>query len=527
MYTNDLRGKSLAKEGSVEPTSLVPINGFDLSWPGLWNRLSRHADGSLRVVLDEAENMVMKLRRCDTSGLEPELAEILRDSLDQFCKDLTLFDSVQIDPKLSAAEERRLLQEWFRFRCSPHSWGDLDDVIQDVQLPQLLVPLMAEELRAQRNRYLNDLSEDKDPHTLVYARRVVRLFNESFPLLTSSTAALLPEVGEMLYRQSGIDIAEYVRCLCSYAKSSGVSIENCLSVALRAANFIPEQLDPLVQADLLNLGQLLGVAIEEIPRNAFGALLQLPDPTLIGIAPAMIAELGADSKTPASYKALCDITAQLIYSMDRLDPSLLEDSIVPLSSAMLSCLAQLSPETDLVLLKQIAPFIVRGDWFKREAQPLWDVLSSRRNPELAPLQSLLIRHILASSEATDSFCAWCYSQASLPFFQDRLKAIGALMTDFLRVRKDPRTSSISDMECLRALSVVSAIGAAATVTIPEIASLLGVPVIRLPFFGLVVIPLQARTDSCPDVIRACRYILKTLSPLCRPRFVEALRRRGV
>ncbi len=469
----------------------------------------------------------MELRSCDLSGAAPERAEIIRDTLARFCDDLSLFDSVRRMPELFQHEEQRLLDAWLHFRCSAHSWSDLSGVLTRSERSPLLARLVAQELFSDQRRYLADLSEAEDTRTIQAARRVARFLSAMSPLLPGESVPILLEVGEALSRKPGAEAAEYVRCLEAYAKSPSASVEEGLAAALRAANTLPHRLDPSVQQQLLGVGELLGRGIRSLPANAIGPLIGLPDAVLLGMAPAMVARLRDDLRKPDSYTALCSLALQLPHSLSKIDPCLQAPIVEVISNQVLAFLPHLDPSVDSLLLRQLSPWAIRGDWFRREAQILWDILSARPNPSYYPVQVQLVRNILDSSEATDAFCHWCHSHSNYPWFAERFKSVGNLVGDFLKARKDCGEASVSESECLRALSVVSSLGASAKGLIPEVAGLLGISVIELPFFGPKVLPLSSKADSSPEVIRACRHLLQALGTLCRPEFVAALKRHGL
>lgn len=471
--------------------------------------------------------MIIELRRCDLGGVDQERAEILRDTLARFCDDLELFDSVRRMPELLRDEEMKLLDAWLRFRCSAHSWSDLSAALRQSEQSPLLARLVAHEICSDQRRYLADLSGADDSRTIQSARRVARFLTATSPLLPDDTAPVLLNVGETLVRKRGAGAAEYVRCLEAYAKSPSASVEERLAAALRAANTLPPRLDPSIQQQLLGIGELLGRGIRSLPANAIGPLIRLPDAMLIGIAPAIIGRLRDDLRKPDSYIALCSIATQLPHSLSKLDPCLQAPVVETISNQALACLPYLDPSVDSLLLRQLSAWAIRGDWFRREAQILWDILSSRPNPSYYPVQVQLVRNILESSEATDAFCHWCHSHSNYPWFAERFKSVGNLVGDFLKARKDCGESSVSESECLRALSVVSSLGVSAKGLIPEVAGLLGISVIELPFFGPRVLPLSSKADSSPEVIKACRHLLRALGTLCRPEFVAALKRHGL
>lgn len=527
MQTNHQHPQSPLRDATAELSTPKAVNPSDLSWSGLWARLSRHSDGSPRVSLERGEQMIMELRSCDQGGVGQERAEILRDTLARFCDDLSLFDSVRRMPELLRNEEQMLLDAWLHFRCSAQSWSDLSAVLRRAEQSPLLARLVAQEICSDQRRYLADLTGAEDFRTMQSARRVARFLSVTSPLLPGETAPVLLEVGEALRRKPGAEAAEYVSCIEAYVKSPSASAEEGLAAALRAANTLSQRLDVSVQQQLLRLGELLGYGIPNLPTNALGPLIRLPDATLVGIAPAIVARLRDDLGNPDSYTTLSSLATQLPHSLAKLDPCLQAKVVEPISNQVLACLPHLNPVMDSLLLRQLVPWAIRGDWFRREAQILWDILSSCSNPSYYPVQVQLVRNILESSDATDAFCNWCHSHASYPWFAERFKSVGGLVSDFLKARKDFGESSVSESECLRALSVVSSLGISAKGLIPEVAGLLGISVIELPFFGPKVLPLSSKVDSSPEVIKACRHLLKALGTLCRPEFVAALKRRGL
>ncbi len=522
------RSRAAAVPASAsEALKSIPENRSDLSWSGLWARLSRHADGSPRVALERAEQMVMELRSCDLAGEDQKRAETLRDTLSRFCDDLSLFDVVQRIPPLSGDEERQVLDEWFSFRCSAHSWGDLIKVIRATERSPLVAPLVAQEISSERDRYLADLRDSDEPRNLMCATRVVRFLSGASPLLSGDKLHVLPALGAALCGGSTERTREYITCLLAYVMSPGLSIEHGLTAALQSAHVLPERIDVAAQAGLLQLGDLLGRAIATLPSRAVVPLLDLPEAILIGISPAIISRLHDDVSNPESHKTLCALLARLPGSFAKLDPSLRAQMAEPLSNQALRFLPLLDPSTDAALIRQLAPWAVQGDWFRREAQILWDILSSKLHTDYYPIQVQLVRNILESSEATDSFCGWCHSQAGFHCFAERFKSVGALVGDFLRARKDFGEGAVAESECLRALSVVSSLGPSAKGLIPQVAGLMGIAVVDLPYFGPKVLPFSLKGDPSPRVIAACRHLLKVLSPLCRPDFVAALERHGV
>ena len=469
----------------------------------------------------------MELRRCDLGGVNQDRAEILRDTLARFCDDLKLFDSVPRMPELLQNEEMKLLDAWLRFRCSAHSWSDLSAALRQSERSLLFARLVAHEICSDQSRYLADLSGADDSRTIQSARRVARFLTATSPFLSDEAVSVLLKVGETLVMKPGARAAEYASCLEAYAKSPSASVEEGLAAALRAANTLPHRLDPSVQQQLLGVGELLGRGIRSLPANAIGPLIRLPDAVLIGMAPAIVARLRDDLRKPDSYTALCSLMLQLPRSLSKIDPCLRAPVVEVISNQALACLPHLDPSVDSLLLRQLCPWAIRGDWFRREAQILWDILSSRPNPSYYPVQVQLVRDILESSEATDAFCYWCHSHSNYPWFAERFKLVGNLVGDFLKARKDCGEGSVSESECLRALSVVSSLGVSAKGLIPEVAGLLGISVIELPFFGPKVLPLSSKVDPSPEVIKACRHLLQALGTLCRPEFVAALKRHGL
>ena len=510
-------------KSSTEALGAAQLPALQNSWTEIWRKVAFRPDQSRRPSVDAAENMVCALKGLERSAHDEPRAEVLRGILTDFCIDLERIEESGSFRKEPQAVQREVLDAWFSFRRSPHTWGDLADVIRDTESNQNLAPAVARELHEEGHRYLADLSSQMDPHILRDARTVAEFLGDSFHLLRHNTADILPKLAHKLFRAGAINSLQYLEQIGSYCKAPSASFDTFIHSFSRAMKELPESPDPITLQRCRDLRGTIFPLVSQFSREEIAKLCRGPGEEHLLCAPAILSRIQAELANGAPESLLSDYLDTLKLSFmcrSERTPRAIKGEML---SEFLEAVQLLPTVSRARVVQELAPYVAEVDWSSRSAQVLWDVLTHTPNGEVATAQGELLTHILASDRLTRSFCKWCVMQnmgysmstgahAKPTWFEDRGKVVSGVIADILRARKDGGRERVSDDNCLRTLSVAACLGPLALHALPEIASLSGIPVVWLPWSKPWVLPspFKGRCDSHEVVVKISKEITDRL-----------------
>jgi len=497
------------------------------NWKELWLALSRRIDGGPRPVPDRAEGMLVSLRDTPASPAEAERAEIAGDTLRLFHADVLRIESSAAFRSEPKERVGALYEAWFAFRQSRQGWIDLERAVRSASFSRALVTAVAHELWEERGRYLDDLSSSDDPRTLGAARRITLYLSRSFSQLSGDPAAALADAARSLFVRGRITDAEYVQRLWSYVKSPGATVQECGRQLLLAERALPKALSREAELDLVQLGQTLGAMLHYLDGGECEQLLRAPLPVVLGMSQAfMCSRLTQEPLQEGALAALQKLGERLTGAKAALHASTRARHPLGPSVEVVELLRALHPEDGAAALRALAPLVAQANWWGRESQGLWELLSSDSREE-QPARRALMRIILESPELTDSVAHWSAQQSGHPAFRYRCDAVTDELRCVLRERFRAGEAGMPEAVVLSALQVLAEVGASSVRAAPEVASLLGRTVVNVWAFGPLFVPFHARADSSPAVVEASRYALHVIAAHAPPSFRNAVTSRGL
>lgn len=497
------------------------------SWKELWKALAHRKDGSLRPVPQSAEDMIMRLKRAEQREPHGDLADVLRFTLRQYCRDLPAIEKIDDNRLMSSQQQREVMEDWFSYRASAHSWQDLSEAVSGNSAARILATVVAQDLAENWEQFLPAISVDSDPYERGAARRVLRFLGESFSLFNKTQAGVLAELAHDLYRSRSISECEYAQKLLCFVKSPGASFSECVNHLARAHRAFPHKISAETEAELVQVGQIIGHVVADASREDILRLLDAPVPVVVGVAPHFIRKQVAELPSEHAVTAIERICCQLGYAATAMNSDVLGRASGPISEVIFQALTKLPTTEALLILEISGPLLARTRWFSREAEGMWELLSKPGDGDRHQLQLAVLRQALTSPLRMSELCDWIAIQVNFPFFRTRLEELSNLLQGVLRARYELGEKGVSANETIAALRLISELGELAMDAISDVAALVGVPVATLWVIGPVCMPYMLPVDRDAEVVEAARYTLHTLAHHCRPGFEQKLSARGV
>lgn len=495
------------------------------SWKELWRDLSVRKDGQVRAVPDAAEAMVMRIKQLEEEKPQGNPAPALRQVLQQYCGDAALLDESPEHNRLSPAEQRQVNEGWFAFRASRRSWDDVAQLVESCCDARAIVLVLAKELWIGREQYLFQPLDDRGGGERAPQEEVLRLLSESFSLLKGEEASIMVELAHELYRAKAIGEFDYAQKLSCYSKAPGASISECIRHLSRAREALPEKLHAETEAELLGLGEMLGLAIEKLKVPECVGLLEAPYPVTVGLAPAFIRKQAGDLPALYAVTALEQMCYQLEFAAGCMQRELLGRVASEVRDALVGAVRLLPPSDAQDLIETAAPVILSASWWSREAAPLWDLLTEADNFETAAIRTGLLKHVLRSPDLVNDLSTWIKSQVGYRWFQSRLEGLARALGGVLVERHESGEKAVPALEALQALRLIAELGGASMKAAPEVGALAGVPIMNVWLLGPVCLPWRMRRDESLAVFDAAYEALQVMAYHAPAAFGDALSRR--